>query len=150
MTPSDQRPQKCSLFWRERKGVKPCLCSKGIEFGAFKIGIVKLLPNTKILNGGAIANPILNDIVRPFRIPIPCHIRKTYIIFLIAFEHNRDFCGFYYYNFLAHSLLITSATVSCLYNVTLRGTTSAAELNIFRESVTNHNANVVRNYGYTK
>ena len=45
---------------------------------------------------------------------------------------------FVYYNFVIHSQQKTSATVSCLYKVTLRDITSATELNIFCESVTNH------------
>lgn len=48
------------------------------------------------------------------------------------------------YHGLKNRLIKTSATVSCLYKVTLRDTTSVAELNIFRESVTNHNAKLAK------
>ena len=126
------------LFWRECKRVQTCLNFKGIEFGAFKSGIVKLFPNTKILNCGTIANPILNDVIRPFRIFISGHICKGYIVFPITLEHYGDFRGFYNYSLFTHIITKTSATVSCLYKVTLRDTASATELNTFRESVTNH------------
>ncbi len=46
--------------------------------------------------------------------------------------------GLVYYNFVIHNHIKTSATVSCRDKVTLRDITSVAELNIFRESVTNH------------
>lgn len=65
---------------------------------------------------------------------------------LIGKEHIHLYypvLGLVYYNLVIHKLIKTSASVSVRNKVTLCEPTSEAELNIFRESVTNH---LVQNY----
>jgi hypothetical protein len=46
----------------QRKGMKPGLCFKVIEFDHFKPRIIKLFPGTQKFEGCAVAYPILDNI----------------------------------------------------------------------------------------
>jgi hypothetical protein len=48
----------------EDKGVEACLFSNPIEFDGIEIGIIQLLPNAQKFDGIAVAEPVLNDVVR--------------------------------------------------------------------------------------
>lgn len=129
------------LFRRKSKGVKACLTSKGIEFGAFKIWIVELFPYTEIFDGGAVSHPILYYVVCSLCVFISRHVCKADVILFVTFKHDSYLRGFYCYCFLCHLChdhLKTSAPGSVSNKVTLCEPTSEAELNIFPESVTNH------------
>jgi hypothetical protein len=54
----------------QNKAVQTGLFSKPIEFDGFKTGVVELLPDTEKLDGVAVAQPVLNDVVGPLRIAV--------------------------------------------------------------------------------
>ena len=49
---------------------------KGIEFDAFKISIIELLPKSAELYRTSGSHPVLNDIICSFRVSVTSHIRK--------------------------------------------------------------------------
>ena len=48
----------------EDKTIEACLVSNPIEFDGIKIGVIQLFPDTKKFDGIAVAQPVLNDVVR--------------------------------------------------------------------------------------
>ena len=48
----------------EDKAVEARLFSNPIEFDGIEIGIIQLFPNAEKLDGIAVAQPVLNDVVR--------------------------------------------------------------------------------------
>ena len=57
--------------------MKPGLLPKPVEFDGIKIRVVELFPDTKEFNGIPVPEPVLDQIIGPFRILVPGDIRDT-------------------------------------------------------------------------
>jgi len=58
----------------EDKAVEARLFSNPIEFDGIEIGIIQLFPNAEKLDGIAIAQPVLNDVVRSLAVLVARNI----------------------------------------------------------------------------
>lgn len=81
------------------------LFSKPIEFDGIKIGIVELFPDAEELNGIAVAEPVLNDVVGPFRVTVAGDVGEGDVVVML-FVIDRNLAAFDVYGsfpLLSHS-----------------------------------------------
>ncbi len=64
-----------------------------IEFDGIKIGVVELFPDTKKLNGVAITEPVLDEVVGAFGIAVASNVRQADVIRFL-FGDDTDGCAF--------------------------------------------------------
>ena len=66
----------------QNKTVQTGLFFKPLEFDGFKIGVIELLPDAEKLDGVAVAQPVLNDVVGPLRIAVSGNVGQRNVVVL--------------------------------------------------------------------
>jgi hypothetical protein len=67
----------------------PLISSNPIEFDGIEIGIIQLFPNAEKLDGIAVAQPVLNDVVRSLAVLVPRNIGYADVVIALL-RHYRD------------------------------------------------------------